>query len=402
MCYRLLSALAFSSVLTAAASAATFGEDVAFLREHVSVVVLRDSSGQAQVAVVPAWQARVMTSTARAATGASFGWVNRELIASRKVQPHINVFGGEDRFWLGPEGGQFSIFFARGAKFDLEHWFTPAAIDTEPFEVVTQSSDRVVCRRAIALTNYSGTRFRLEVTREVRLLKAADALAARQLKLPAGVSAVAFETVNTIKNTGGDPWMKDDGVLSIWILGMFSASPSTTVVIPYKVGPASTIDPIVNDAYFGKVPADRLVAKNGIVYFKADAAQRGKIGFSPRRAPNILGSYDADGRTLTLVSFTRPEGATDYVNSMWEIQPSPYSGDVVNSYNDGPPKPGAAQLGKFYELETSSPALALAPGATATHVHQTIHLQGSEAALSKLARAGLGVSVDQIKAGLTR
>jgi hypothetical protein len=27
--------------------------------------------------------------------------------------PHINVFGGEDRFWLGPEGGQFSIFFAK-------------------------------------------------------------------------------------------------------------------------------------------------------------------------------------------------------------------------------------------------------------------------------------------------
>jgi hypothetical protein len=36
-----------------------------------------------------------------------FGWINRKLIASRKIQPHINVFGGEDRFWIGPEGGQF-------------------------------------------------------------------------------------------------------------------------------------------------------------------------------------------------------------------------------------------------------------------------------------------------------
>ena len=42
-----------------------------------------------------------------------------DIIASGKTQPHINVYGGEDRFWLGPEGGQFSIFFAKDAKFDL-------------------------------------------------------------------------------------------------------------------------------------------------------------------------------------------------------------------------------------------------------------------------------------------
>lgn len=398
----LLAAFALVSLLPGAAIAATFGDDLAFLRQYASVVVLRDAGGQAQVAVVPAWQGRVMTSTARSASGTSFGWVNRELIAAGKLQPHINVFGGEDRFWLGPEGGQFSIFFAPGSKFDLEHWFTPAPIDTEPYEVVSQSADRVVCRRTMALTNYSGTRFRLEVSREVRVLKAADALAARRLPLPAGVSAVAFESVNTIKNTGRQRWMRDDGLLSIWILGMFSASPSTTVVVPYRPGAESALGPIVNDAYFGKVPSDRLVAKNGVVYFKADAAHRGKIGFSPRRAPDLLGSYDADGRTLTLVSFTRPEGANDYVNSMWEIQTTPYSGDVVNSYNDGPPQPGAQQLGKFYELESSSPALALAPGASATHVHQTIHLQGSESALNSIARAALGVSLEQIKSGLPR
>ena len=58
---------------------------------------------------------------------------------------------------------------------------------------------------------------------------------------------------------------------------------------------------------------------------------------------------------LTLVQYTRPAGATRYVNSMWAIQQNPYGGDVINSYNDGPPAPGAAPLGPFYELETSSP-----------------------------------------------
>jgi hypothetical protein len=367
---------------------ATFGDDLAFLKQHTSVVVLGDDA--AQVIVAPAWQGRVMTSTAGGPDGLSYGWVNRELIASKKIAPHINVFGGEDRFWLGPEGGQFSIFFAPGAKFDLAHWFTPAALDTEPFEIVTQAADRVVCRRALDLTNYSGTRLQLEATREVRLTQSEN-------PLPAGVTRVAFESVNTIRNTGDAAWRKDTGLLSIWILGMFNASRASTVVVPVKSGLESALGPVVNDAYFGSVPSDRLVAKDSAVYFRADAAHRGKIGFSPRRATSTLGSYDAEHRTLTLVSFTLPAGATDYVNSMWEIQQEPFAGDAVNSYNDGPPAPGARPLGNFYELETSSPALALAPGASATHTHRTTHLQGDERALDSIARRALGVGLEQIK-----
>ena len=377
--------------------AATFGDDVAFLRQHQQVIELADATGQARVAVVPAWQGRIMTSTAGGSSGDSYGWVNRELIASGKTVPHINVFGGEDRFWLGPEGGQFSIFFAKGAAFDLAHWFTPASIDTEPFEVVRQETDRVICRREIRLSNYSGTPFELEVSRELRLLNAAETMATLGLKLPTGVASVAFESVNTIRNTGRQAWQKDSGLLSIWILGMFNASPAATVVVPYETGAESVRGPVVNDTYFGKVPAERLVVKDGRVFFRADANYRSKIGFPPRRAKSLLGSYDAASHTLTLVHFTLPAGATDYVNSMWQLQEHPFAGDVVNSYNDGPPQPGAKQLGRFFELETSSPALALAPGATAAHIHQTIHLQGAEAELDAIARAALGVGLEEIK-----
>src|SRR5438045_6891541 len=82
----------FLFALMNAMPAATFGDDLAFLKSHTSVVVLTDATNQGQVVVVPAWQGRVMTSTARGAAGASYGWVNRELIAARKLQPHINVF----------------------------------------------------------------------------------------------------------------------------------------------------------------------------------------------------------------------------------------------------------------------------------------------------------------------
>ena len=78
---------------------------------------------------------------------------------------------------------------------------------------------------------------------------------------------------------------------------------------------------------------------------------------------------------------------------MWEIQNEPYKGDVVNSYNDGPPAPGQPPLGPFYELETSSPALALAPSERYTHLHRTIHVIGPEADLDRIARATLNVSL---------
>src|ERR1043166_4029355 len=149
-------------------SAASFGEDIAFLNQHTDVIVLSNKETQAKVAVVPAWQGRVMTSSAEGDSGRSFGWINRELIASGKSQPHINARGGEDRFWLGPEGGQFSIFFAKGAPFDLDHWFTPAAIDTMPYQLVNQSMNMAKFTALFALTNYSGTRFELKVNREVR------------------------------------------------------------------------------------------------------------------------------------------------------------------------------------------------------------------------------------------
>ena len=76
---------------------------------------------------------------------------------------------------------------------------------------------------------------------------------------------------------------------------------------------------------------------------------------------------------------------------MWELQDEPFKGDVVNSYNDGLPSPGAAKpLGPFYELESSSPALALKPGESATHNHRTIHLQGDEAAICRIGKSLLG------------
>ena len=418
----------------------TFGDETTFLKQHTSAVILTESNGKAKIAVSPKLQGRVLTSTAAGDTGLSFGWINRALISSGKTDLHINAYGGEDRFWLGPEGGQFSIFFKKDAPFDLDHWFTPAAIDTESFDLVTKSNDRIQMKKNIRLENYSGSVFELRVNREVIVLEGKDAvkllnvelpvnkkLGLRQLKTVAGLGEagpgssrfaepatqdkptpattlklldlqlVAYQSNNRITNTGKTGWDKSTGMLSIWILGMFNPSPSTIIVIPYKTGDEQELGPIVNDAYFGKVPADRLVIGKNALFFKGDGQYRGKIGLTPGRAKAVFGSYDPDNKVLTIVQYTKPEGVGDYVNSMWEIQKDLFRGDTINSYNDGPPKPGAKPLGPFYELETSSPAAALEPGKSTEHVHRTFHLQGDDQRLNRIARSVLGVGVDEIK-----
>ena len=374
----------------------TFGEDVDFLRRHTPTVVLSDPRGAARVAICPALQGRVAVSTAGGDSGSSFGWLNRALIASGQLVPHMNVFGGADRFWLGPEGGQFSLFFAPGAPQDLAHWQTPAPIDAEPFALAVEAQDHAVLRKTMRLTNASGTVFDLEVEREVRLHPIARIWQEVGAAANGRVAVVGFETRNRVTNRGPAAWRRESGLISIWIAGTFAPSPSTILVLPYRLPSESDLGPVVNDRYFGRVPAHRLLTREGAVYFRGDGQHRAKIGIPPRYARAALGSYDADAGLLTIVSYPQPAGARDYVSSLWEQQSDPYGGDAVNAYNDGPATPGAAPFGPFYELETSSPALALGPGESAEHVQRTLHFAAAPEDLDLVARGALGVGVVEI------
>ena len=384
----------------AAADERNFGQDAKFLAAHQPTIILGDAAGGPRVAIVPAYQGRVMTSSATGNAGTSYGWINYALIESGEAQPQIHVFGGEERFWLGPEGGQFSIFFDAGAKFDFAEWRTPPVIDTEAFEVVSKSSQRASFRHEAKLKNYSGSDFHFRIERDVELLDA-DAIR-RALNLgSAPLQAVAYRTTNRLTNIGKLDWSKQTGLLSIWMLGMYKHGPKTTVVIPFNKGSEAEFGPVVNDDYFGKVPAERLRTGDGVLFFAADGQFRSKIGLNPQRSTPLCGSYDAARGVLTVVQYNQPAAeVTDYVNSKWELQKQPYAGDVINAYNDGPAEPGAEPLGPFYELETSSPALPLESGASGIHIQTTFHFEGDLEGLDAIARKTLGVSLTEIEAGL--
>ena len=379
------------------ATGSSFGEVISFVNQHSRLLVLSDDHSGASIAVWPAMQGRVLTSSAEGANGRSFGWVNSELIGSGKIQEHINAVGGEDRIWIGPEGGQFSIFFAPGAPFDLDHWFTPAPIDTEAFDVLSQTRSSVTLRKAFRLTNYSKTSFDVQIDREVHLLLAEEVWRDLRMSAVSGVKIVGYESLNKLTNVGSSNWSKETGLLSLWVLGQFQSAPQTTIVLPIRNGSSAELGIPVTTDYFGSVPADRIKVRPDAIFFKADSNYRSKLGLSQSRAKGILGSYDAQNHVLTIVQFSQPTEPAEYVNSAWKLQKEPYKGDVANCYNDGPPAPGKCQLGNFYELESSSPADALKSHDSISHVQRTIHIVGAEQQLNTIARAALGVSLADVR-----
>jgi len=374
----------------------TFGYDQKFLQENYkNTIILESDDKKSKLILSPELQGRVMTSTLNGDEGLSFGWLNYDLIRSKKIKEHINPTGGEERFWLGPEGGQFSLYFKPGVSFDFVNWFVPSVLDTETFTVKEKKKNSATFQKEMNLINYSGTKFNIAVTRKISLLQKAQIKNFLHLK-DGDFSVVAYETKNTVENVGNSDWKKESGLISIWLLSMLNSSEETTVVVPVKQGNEDQLGSIVNDKYFGKIALNRLKMTAKTVYFKADGNSRGKIGTSPKRTTGFMGSYDSKNMVLTILEIPEPKENDVYVNSTWELQDAPYSGDVLNSYNDGKLEDGT-QMGPFYEMESSSPALSLSVGESYKHVQRIYHFKGDKNTLNSIALKVLKVSIDEIQ-----
>ena len=219
--------------------------------------------GAARVAVVPAWQGRVMTSTAAGRPRPSYGWTNDELVASGAANARTSTpSAARTGFWLGPEGGQFSIFFQKGDPFDLEHWQTPPLVDTE--RLARRGEERPARRLPPGgpprqlLGHGSRRADRPDGPPPRRRGRGAAARRARARRRPMGrlrVGEPAHERRQAARGRRRTASSRSGSS------ACSSRRPATTVVVPYREGPETELGPVVNDAYFGKVPADRLVAQ---------------------------------------------------------------------------------------------------------------------------------------------
>ncbi|WP_413665925.1 DUF6786 family protein [Mucilaginibacter sp. Mucisp86] len=371
----------------------SFEYDEEFLRKRDDSLIVLSDGGLGMVMVSPKYQGKVFTSTAEGSLGKSFGWIKYETFDQKQPDPHMNAFGGEDRLWLGPEGGQFSLFFKQGTKMEFANWHTPAAVDSESWELVSSSDKKVSMSKSTHLQNYAGTELSIKLERDVEIMEPNAIQQVLGIDVDPSVKAVGFSTVNSIINTGDKVWDKATGAPCLWNLDMFTPSPKVVIVVPYN---ESAVGKVATTNYFGEIPKDRVTYKNGILLFKADGKSRGKLGIPPHRAKNMAGSYDAENDVLTITMFD-VDSTASYLNQEWKTDTAPYSGDAVNAYNDGPLADGK-QMGPFYEIESVSPAAFLKPGEKLTHKHSVFHFTGNKAALNKIALKTLGISLDNISA----
>ncbi|MCP4212712.1 MAG: hypothetical protein GY764_14745 [Halieaceae bacterium] len=115
---------------------------------------------------------------------------------------------------------------------------------------------------------------------------------------------------------------------------MFQPSPTTTVFIPYQQGPENVLGAVVNADYFGAVPPERLMVRDGVIYFKTDGRERGKIGVTP-----VV--QDSGGRfSLHVISAVSPREDMHFsfikLNSEYSCEPlaklSLVGGQISNSH----------------------------------------------------------------------
>src|SRR5688572_26704066 len=176
----------------------SYGYDAQFLKQHTeSIVELSDNSGS-KILLSADYQGRVMTSTASGDSGTSFGWINYDLIASGEVKKQFNPVGGEERFWLGPEGGQYSIYFAPGDSFAINKWQVPAIIDTVSYVIKASSATEAIFTKEALVRNYSDELFNLSIERKVSMLSRDEVASALGVDLPEGLRSVGYQTTNQV------------------------------------------------------------------------------------------------------------------------------------------------------------------------------------------------------------
>jgi hypothetical protein len=375
----------------------TFSEVVELLSdmgyEHFE---LESDSGHGRVLCAPSLVGRVMTTTFDSADGQSLGRIGIEGICKGPVDPVFNDFGGEERFWLGPEGGQFGLHFSSTNQ-TLATYRVQAGMSSKPYFVVRAGHGFITMRSRFDLTNCLGTQFEVDILRSIKILDSCPYI----LDHPGHVDFVGFQTETTITNVGKKPMSWDTGVLSAWTIGQHPSGPRCVVVLPLVIGTELALGKPIREDYIevlnpgGSLGPGKLSINVGYALLKTESNCSIKIGIGKKRAKNRFGSIDLDRCQMTINDFDLfPE--IDYVAPYW--RPLSYDelrdGEAISIYVDGSGE--AEPTGHFYELESLSPALTLVPTQSHTHRNRIYHIRSDRPVLGSICAEFLGASLDRI------
>ena len=369
----------------------TFGDDLSFLRKHLEPIVLKE--GKRQIMVSPEFQGRVFTSTSRGLEGDSYGWFNKNIISSDSAKLNMSKVGGASRIWFGPDQGPNTVFVRVDSETNEKVKGAPVDLDEVQFQISKKSNTSVAMGSKMHIENNKGFQFYLDVNRKVELLDFKDVISNLHISLNDKIEFVAFKAETTMTNIGNENWSVEKGLISLWELGCMIPSSKTTVIIPLK----GKIEKAT--IYFTEIDSTRIVIKNNVMYYRADANYFNKIGTLPENTLPYFGSYSPELNRLTVVKFSF-NNDTDYVNSHEKFIENQLRGDVINVFNDGI-WGDIGPFGPFYELETSSPAKALKVGESMSHIHETYHFEGSQEDLSRISMDVFGVALETVEKALS-
>ena len=107
-------------------------EDIESIAAKTKVIELISDNGKGRIAIAPAVQGKVLTTTYGGLQGASNGWLNQKAIEADHLA--VAAIGGEDRVWFGPLGSQHSFYFQQKRPLDQDNWLVPPSLSVEPYE----------------------------------------------------------------------------------------------------------------------------------------------------------------------------------------------------------------------------------------------------------------------------
>lgn len=376
----------------------SFGRELAFFGKY-GVPTLILGEGDSLIAVSPAWQARVMTSTCEGTSGDALGWINRELIAFQKDNPQLVQLGGEDRLQLGPQGGEASLFFEKNKALTEENILAPAFLSKEPWQLVARSKTRAKFEKTADFENMKGTKFKVKIERDIATLDRKASAEILGIEIPDGVKMVAFQSLNKLTNLGDKAWTEASGLLNLSVQSCFNASKSTYVFIPYaKSNGDIARDDFQDQAISPNENTKRLLVTNNYIRFKADGKYLSGISIPPNRSEGIAISYDDINKTLTIITYLRPAANPKYLPFSWRrVASANDSGDAISLFNNGALGRGTNTAGAYFEVSTHSPAIDASPQQSQFHLQRTFHFKGSEYDLGLISYKLTGISIGELR-----
>lgn len=355
--------------------------------------VLESNDARKRVLCAPSLVGRVMTSTLDGPDGNSLGRIGVDAIRKGPVDPVFNDFGGEERFWFGPEGSQFGLNFTSMDQ-TLANYRVQAGMSSIPYEIVQTVADLglLTMQSNMGLANCFGTHFTVNVSRTIRILESCP----YTLGCSDHLDCVGFQSETRVTNISDKPINSETGPLSAWTIGQQQSGPRCVVVVPLQCGLPSDLGEPIRQDYLadlcpaGSVPSSKWSVRKGHVLLKTEGDYPMKIGIGKKRAKNRFGSIDLDRNHLIINDFDLfPE--MDYVAPYWRSLSSEelLDGEAISVYVDGPAEAGRPK-GDFYELETLSPALTLLPNESFTHRNRVFHVRGDLRVLGEICARSFG------------